>query len=166
MTRKIVSIMVLILLLFAGGAYSSEMFGAKGAQQTNDPTLQQMLTYAIQDEYLARAEYELIIQKYGSERPFSNIIQSEGTHIGMLVTLFEKYGFPVPENTASKYVVLPKGLKESFETGVQAEIENIAMYEKFLEKELPDDVRAVFQRLKDGSGNHLSAFQNGLNRYK
>lgn len=166
MTKKIVPIIILSLLLLAGASvYSAEMFGAKGAEQTSDPTIQQMLTYAIQDEYLALAEYELIIEKYGSMRPFSNIINSEKTHIGMLIPLFESYGFPIPENTAKEHTVLPKDLKESFATGVQAEIENIAMYERFLKKELPDDVKTVFQRLKDASGNHLRAFKNGLSRY-
>ena len=167
MTKKIMTIMILSVFLLVGASvYSAGLFGAKGAEQTPDPTIQQMLTYAIQDEYLARAEYDLIIEKYGSMRPFSNIIRSEDTHISMLTPLFEAYGFSLPENTAKEHTVVPKDLKEAFETGVQAEIENIAMYEKFLEKELPDDVRTVFQRLKDASGNHLRAFRNGLNRYR
>ncbi|MFC1535147.1 DUF2202 domain-containing protein [Thermodesulfobacteriota bacterium] len=124
-----------------------------------------MLTYAVQDEYLARAEYELIIEKYGLSRPFSNIVRSEETHINMLIPLFEKYGFPVPENNASEHVVVPEDTKKALETGVRAEIENISMYKKFLEKELPNDVKLVFLRLKDASENHLRAFRNGLRRY-
>ena len=41
------------------------------------------------------------------------------------------------------------------EIGVEAEIENIAMYESFLKRELPDDVREVYKRLKATSQNHL-----------
>ena len=152
-------------LFITASVYSAELFGTKGAEMTPAPTLQQMLIYAIQDEYLARAEYELIIEKYGAMRPFTNIVKAEETHINMLIPLFDKYGFPVPENTAKDHVVLPKDLKEAFETGVQAEIGNIEMYEKFLKNELSDDVRDVFQRLRDASGNHLKAFKNGLNRY-
>jgi hypothetical protein len=48
---------------------------------------------------------------------------------------------------------------------VQAEIDNIAMYESFLEKELPADVAGLFAELKRASENHLRAFQNNLSRY-
>jgi hypothetical protein len=56
-------------------------------------------------------------------------------------------------------------LKSAFETGVEAEIDNIKMYEKFLTAKLPDDIRDTFERLKKASGNHLRAFQRGLSRY-
>ena len=39
------------------------------------------------------------------------------------------------------------------------EIENIAMYERFLQQELPKDVRQVFESLKNASENHLRAFR-------
>jgi len=166
MTKKIIPLLLFsFMLLVATNVYSAGLFGAKVAEQASDPTLGQMLTYAIQDEYLAHAEYEFIIGKYGSIRPFSNIIRAEETHIDMLKPLFEKYGFQVPENTAKEHIVVPKDLKGAFETGVQAEIDNIGMYEKLLEKSLPDDVKSVFQRLRDASGNHLRAFKNGLSRY-
>ena len=166
MKKKIVIITVLCLVLLSGAnAFAADGFGAKGAEATTNPTIEQMLTYAIQDEYLARAEYELIIDKYGSIRPFSNIIKSEETHIDMLIPLFKTPGFPVPENTAAAHAVLPKDIKTALEIGIQAEIDNIAMYEKFLGMDLPDDVRDVFERLKNASGNHLRAFHNGLKRY-
>ena len=84
----------------------------------------------------------------------------------MLIPLFNEYGFSVPEDTAAEHTVLPKHIKEALETGVQAEIDNIAMYEMFLETALPEDVKVVFERLKSASENHLRAFQNGLNRSK
>ena len=36
-----------------------------------------MLTYAIQDEYLAHAEYDYILKNFGDQRPASNIIKAE-----------------------------------------------------------------------------------------
>jgi hypothetical protein len=166
MKRNILLLVVICIVMALGAhAYAKELFGAKGAQQSSDPTLEQMLTYAIQDEYLARAEYRFIINKYGSIRPFSNIIQAEEQHINMLVPLFTKYGFAVPEDNAAEHIVVPKDLKEALETGVQAEIDNIGMYETFLNRPLPDDVRDVFERLKNASGNHLQAFRNALSRY-
>lgn len=166
MKRKIFLVLFFCALLAPGSnAYAMDLFGAKGAQQSMAPTLEQMLTYAIQDEYLAHAEYEYIINKFGPVRPFSNIIKAEETHISMLTPLFEKYGFQVPKNTAEEHILIPKDLKEAMETGVQAEIDNIEMYEKLLPKTIPDDVRTVFERLKNASGNHLRAFRNGLRRY-
>jgi hypothetical protein len=166
MKRNILLLVVICIVMALGAhAYAKELFGAKGAQQSSDPTLEQMLTYAIQDEYLARAEYRFIINEYGSIRPFSNIIQAEEQHINMLVPLFTKYGFAVPEDNAAEHIVVPKDLKEALETGVQAEIDNIGMYETFLNRPLPDDVRDVFERLKNASGNHLQAFRNALSRY-
>ena len=47
-------------------------YGSAGALEDENMTLADMLTYAIQDEYLARAEYELIISEYGNVRPFTN----------------------------------------------------------------------------------------------
>ena len=61
--------------------------------------------------------------------------------------------------------MIPQDIKTSLEIGVNAEIENIAMYESFLEKDLPEDVRVVFEKLQSASENHLRAFNNGLRRY-
>ncbi|MCK5008763.1 MAG: DUF2202 domain-containing protein [Spirochaetales bacterium] len=44
-------------------------------------------------------------------------------------------------------------------------MDNIAMYESFLQEDLPEDVRDLFERLQQASENHLRAFRNNLNRY-
>jgi len=163
--KSIVVFLLFAILSIFCNSYASDFYGAKGAQQSSELTLEQMLVYAIQDEYLARAEYEYIINQYGSIRPFSNIIKSEETHINMLIPLFAQYGFQLPEDKAKDHILVPKDLKHAFETGVQAEIDNIAMYERFLTKQIPDDVKSVFQRLKNASENHLRAFRNGLSRF-
>jgi len=166
MKRNVLLLVVFSLVMaLSAYVYAQELFGAKGAQQSSDPTLEQMLTYAIQDEYLARAEYNFIINEYGPVRPFSNIIHAEGQHINMLIPLFTAYGFAVPEDNAAEHIVVPRDLKGALETCVQGEIDNIGMYEMFLNKQLPEDVRDVFERLKNASGNHLRAFRNALSRY-
>ena len=163
---KIMLLTLAVGLLAAAGAFASDAdFGARGAAGKDNLTLEQMLTYAIQDEYLARAEYELIMSHYGEMRPFSNIIRSEEQHIAWLVEIFDEYGLDIPTDTAADHVVLPKDLKAAFATGVQAEIDNIAMYAGFLEEELPEDVADLFEELKRASENHLRAFQNNLNKY-
>ena len=157
---------ILLLASVAASVFSQNDFGAGAARMNQNPDLLDMMTYAIQDEYLARAEYEAIIERHGPVRPFSNIIKSEETHIGLLVPLFGTYGFDVPEDMAAEHVYVPDDLKTALEIGVRAEIENIGMYESFLSRDIPDDVRSVFERLKSASENHLRAFENGLNRYR
>lgn len=73
--------------------------------------------------------------------------------------LFEKYDIEIPADTSEKHVVVPDSLETAFETGVKAEIDNIEM---FLGKDLPEDVKNVFEKLMKGSENHLTAFERGL----
>lgn len=142
----------------------NKLIGAKAAKADASLTLEEMLTYAIQDEYLARAKYGLVVEKFGSQRPFSNIIRSEETHIASLKPLFARYNVQIPVDNAREYLSTPNSLKESFEAGVQGEIENIEMYDRFLKQDIPNDVRTVFTRLRNASRNHLRAFQKGLAR--
>lgn len=144
---------------------SSNLIGAEAAKADTDLTLEEMLTYAIQDEYLAKARYSLVVEKFGEQRPFINIISAEVTHISYLKPLFTKYNVTLPADNAKDYIKVPTSIKESLETGVQGEIENIAMYERFLKQNIPNDVKTVFTRLKNASQNHLQAFQKALKFY-
>lgn len=130
-----------------------------------EPSLDVMLQFAIEDEYKAKAEYEAIISKFGEVRPFTNIIQSEAQHISAIIPLYTKRNMTVPEDHASQNVVIPETLKQACEIGVQAEIDNIAMYDHFLKQNLPVDVEQVFEALKSASYNHLNAFSRCASRY-
>lgn len=133
--------------------------GSAKAVTDQNYTLKEMLTYAIQDEYMAQAEYDAIMKKYGTQKPFSNIIRSEAKHIDLLLPLLQNYDVTVPKNDAANRVAVPASLEKSYTAGVQAEEKNIAMYEGFLKEKLPSDVEAVFQRLLANSQYHLAAFQ-------
>lgn len=143
--------------------YAAEI-GAKAALNSKSLTKHEMLTYALQDEYLAKNEYQKTIDKFGDVRPFSNIEKSEEQHIDLLLPLFEKYNVAkVNENEIKEQVIVSASLKEALEACVQAEIDNIAMYNKFLSDEnLPEDMKTVFIHLRDASKNHLRAFKNQL----
>ena len=127
-------------------------------------TTEEMLTYAIQDEYMALAEYEAIVAAYGDSNPFSNLIPAEEHHIALLTDLFTVYGYAVPVNDAADRVALPESLDAAYETGVEVETSNIAMYETFLAQDVPDDVSAVFEALRDASANHQAAFEQAAGR--
>ncbi len=144
-------------------ALAAPNYGAAGAAALADSELTTgaMLTFALQDEYLARAEYQKTLAKFGQRRPFSNIIKAEEQHIAWLVPLFGKYGVTLPPDRGPELAPVPETFDEALQAGVDAEIDNIGMYERFLARELPDDVRAVFEHLLTGSRNHLAAFQGG-----
>ena len=143
-------------------ALSVSGYGSAGATADTNLSLADMLTYAIQDEYAARAEYELILDDYGTLRPFSNILRAEETHIDALLPLFTEYGIAAPADAGADHAALPDSLTSAYQTGVNAEVTNIAMYDLFFEQNLPSDVRAVFESLMHASENHLRAFQNRL----
>lgn len=140
--------------------------GAKAAKKDRDLTIDKMLTYAIQDEYLAYGEYEYILSTFGNQKPFSNIIKAEEKHIEMLKVLFEKYKIQLPFDDSKNHLIIPNSIEESLKAGVQAEIENIAMYEDFLIQQLPDDVKSVFNELMNASKSHLDAFEKNLSKGK
>ena len=165
-TRKLLSALALMLALtLPVMGLAAEEYGAAAVKEGETYTLEQMLTYAIQDEYLARAEYSIIIEKLGVDRPFTNIVKAEGVHVQRLLPLFEAYSFPVPADTAAGLVILPATLEEIYQTNVTAEVRNIEMYETFLQQDgLPEDVEGVFEALKRASENHLAAFQRNLDK--
>lgn len=163
-SKRVILAGILTAVVAMSASAESASYGAAAAKAAVNPTVEQMLVFAIQDEYLARAEYELIMSKAGNVRPFSNITKAEEQHIGWVTDVMRKYGYQVPADEGAAHAVLPKDLRAAYEAGVQAEVDNIAMYEAFLERELPADVRVLFERLRNASENHLQAFRTNLVR--
>lgn len=145
---------------------SLEGFGAKGALSDENLSIADMLNYAIEDEFLAHREYNTIIEKLKTDRPYSNIKKSEEMHIEYLKQIYSNYGLKVPKDKSKDYIKIPKTLLEAGETGVKAEVDNIAMYDLFLKSKLPEDIKEVFTILRDGSRSHLLAFEKQVERLK
>ena len=161
MTKKLA---VLAVVLLTTAALTADDAGAAAAKKESSFTLDEMLLYAFQDEHLALAEYEAIQEEFGAARPYSNIALSEKTHISYLEELYSMLGMGIPSFDASSRVTVPSSLLEAAEIGVQAEVDNIAMYERFLNQDLPDEVRDVFVFLKEASEKHLVAFERQVDR--
>ena len=89
-------------------------------------------------------------------------MRAEETHIDALLPLFDAYGIAAPKDEGADNAVSVASLTAAYQAGVSAEVNNIAMYELFLEETLPDNVKAVFESLMHASENHLRAFQNQL----
>lgn len=142
----------------------TQNYGAEGALNASTLTLPQMLTYALQDEFLAQARYDNILENFGYIRTFAQIKEAELRHINALLPLFERYQVPVPDDDSQLFVTTPESIKTAYAAGVQGEIDNISMYERFLTLNIPNDVRTVFTQLRNASLNHLAAFERGLAR--
>lgn len=139
-------------------AVGATTWGADAALADTDLTIEDMITYSLQDEYLALATYEAVVDAYGEVHPFTRLIVAETMHADALVTLASTYGIAPVEDTADTLVVLPESLDLAYETLLAAEADNIAMYEAFLAvDDLPDDVELVFTRLRDASLRHQAA---------
>jgi hypothetical protein len=137
-----------------------DSYGSVSALDQTTFTIEEMLIYALQDEYAARAEYDYVLSTFDITKPFSNIIKSEETHISLLLPLFDTYELAELEDTSDSHLISIGSVEEAFDIGVQAEIFNIAMYNLFLEQDdLPDDIKDVFIKLRDASMNHLAAFE-------
>jgi hypothetical protein len=139
-------------------------YGALASFNDENLTLEKMLTYAIQDEYLAKAEYQYILDKFNDLTPFQDIMMAEVQHILDVKILLEKYKFPVPEDLSANHLIKVDNSEQTYEVGVKAELDNIAMYEDFLTKELPEDVTTTFEFLIKASQQHLSVFEKLLTR--
>lgn len=139
-------------------------YGALASFNDEDLNLEKMLTYAIQDEYLAKAEYQYVVDTFNNLSPFGDIMMAEVAHIADVKILLEKYKFPVPEDLSASHLTKVENSEQTYEIGVKAEQDNIAMYEDFLTKELPEDVTTTFEFLIKSSQQHLNVFEKLLKR--
>jgi hypothetical protein len=150
-----VIVIIGIMALFLGCATPSQ--GQSGKLSGGEI---EALDKAIQDEYKARATYKGVIEKFGSVKPFSNILQAEEQHISALAGLYDKYGMEVPKDEWKNKTIEYDTLEDACQAGVQAEIENAALYDELMESTDKQDILAVFQNLQKASrDNHLPAFQ-------
>ena len=123
---------------------------------------------ALADERKAHATYEAILDRFGDVRPFVNIVQAEQRHIDMLLPLYARYDVAPPtDETIVPEAVQTEDMLGLCRIGVQAEIDNVRLYDEHLLPAVADypDISAVMQRLRDASeNNHLPAFQRCVDR--
>lgn len=144
------------------------MMGGYGYQTTistdltgsdyNEASLKAALDIVLADEYKARAEYEAIVKAFGSENPYVQLINAETNHISALTRVYTAFGFAVPADNGDDFTVLPSSLDASYQVGIDAETANIALYETYLNTDLPTSVERIFENLQRASENHLAVF--------
>jgi hypothetical protein len=164
--RKAFNAVIAGILIATMGMIGSSFFPLTAMAQTSlDAETQQAMIDSINDEYRARAFYNAVIEKFGSVRPFTNIVRSENNHVNLWENLFAKYGIAVPADSFAGNVSVPDTLKAACEMGVEAEIDNVAMYDRFLTFVTQSDLQAAFTQLRQVSQEkHLTAFERCVQR--
>lgn len=132
------------------------MVAAEGLPQGLEATL----AYALDDERRAEATYQAVIDRHGPVRPFVNIIEAERRHAARVIELMRARGFAVPANRWAGKGVSPDTVAEACREGIEAERENIALYDRLLPTVADPEARQVLAALQAASrDNHLPAFE-------
>ena len=123
------------------------------------------LLAALDDEYRAEATYQAVLYKHGEVRPFSNIILAEQRHQQMAKAALDRRGWAYGANPYSGKIKAPATLLEACQIGVQAEVENIALYDRLLPTIDDAAARELLTKLQWASReNHLPAFERCVAR--
>lgn len=127
--------------------------------------LRTILLEALEDERKAEATYAAVLAKFGDVRPFSIIIDAERRHSSAIEGQMVRLGIPIPPNTWKGRAPAPASLADACRGAVQAEVENIALYDRLLPSIADSTVRQVLENLQAASrNNHLPAFRRCLAR--
>ncbi|MCU0881664.1 MAG: hypothetical protein MUF14_03230 [Hyphomonadaceae bacterium] len=123
---------------------------------------------ALDDEWQAEAAYAAMIDRFGSVRPFTNIIEAERRHAEAIQHQLRRLGVAVPANRwANAALPVPATLTEACEQAIAAELQNFALYQRLLPKVSDPAARHVLERLQAASRDrHLLAFRRCLARQK
>jgi hypothetical protein len=134
------------------------------------------LVFMYQEEKVARDVYLTLSDLY-SNNTFTNIAKAEQKHMDAVKSLLVKYSLEVPVvsdeigvfelealQTAYNDLIAKGEVSETsaLEVGRDIELMDIADLEERM-VDTTDDIKAVYQKLLDGSYNHLNAFNSALN---
>lgn len=124
------------------------------------PILHQALRIALYDEYAARAFYGLVVEAFGPQPPFVNIVHAEQRHVEALSRQCERLGIPRPLDPFPLETEIEPTWRANCERAVMGEIANIRLYHYLLPHINDPQVGNVMQNLQAASlNNHLPAFQ-------
>lgn len=153
--------------VIATDASLATMDGASAEPPLPQPVIE-ALDLALADERHALATYQAVIARFGEVRPFVNIARAEQRHIDALLPLYDRFDARVPEDQT---VIDPEthslDLKSLCQIGVDAEIENVRLYDEELLPAVADypEITSVMGALRDASANnHLPAFRRCVDR--
>lgn len=139
---------------------------ASASANQADNTDAEALQMALDDEYRAEAIYAAVMDAHGEARPFVNIIEAERRHARRVKAEMDRLGISYdPVNPYLGQIEAPASLLEACEQGVEAEIENIALYDRLLPAISDSGVKATLSDLQWASRErHLPAFKRCVAR--
>jgi len=152
---------------------SKELATQTVTSQSN--TTEDLLLYLIEEEKLAHDVYKVMYDKYGA-KVFGNILNSESTHQGKVLTLLQARNIADPrspevgvfknQELQTLYNVLivqgNKNATEAYKAGVVIEEKDIKDISMQLSTATDQDVITTLEVLRSGSENHLRAFNRQL----
>lgn len=124
-------------------------------------SLQTALTAALAQERAALATYQNVVAKFGSIRPFANVIPSEQRHVSTLEAFFAEYKLALPTGAVSG-TAAPATVSAACGLGVTTERALVSLYDA----QLPNvaafaDVHQAFEAFRTVSmDRHLTAFEH------
>lgn len=148
-----------------GAGYAGSMMGTGiGLGELTDVEAQG-LVMAIEEEYKARALYEYVIANFGPVAPFVEIAASEAQHASVLVRTATKYGISYPAYDPSVFSFpVFSTIEEAYQAGIDAEIEDAALYDTLMAGTDRVDLLRVYSNLQRASlESHLVEFEYYLN---
>lgn len=137
------------------------------------------LIFMVEEEKMARDVYEYLYAKWDLGI-FGNIAKAEQKHMDAVVALLEKYNLNYAatlqtrgsfenEELQSLYDSLintgDASIVGALKVGKLIEETDIEDLEAIVAEDIPEDLKAVYENLLNGSYNHLSAFTSQLSRY-
>jgi len=137
------------------------------------------LIFMVEEEKMARDVYEYLYAKWDLGI-FGNIAKAEQKHMDAVVALLEKYNLEYAatlqtrgsfenEELQSLYDSLintgDASIVGALKVGKLIEETDIEDLEGIVAEDIPEDLKAVYENLLNGSYNHLSAFTSQLSRY-
>ena len=159
-----------------GGNTSNQKSTApSGASTTNSTSTEELTLYLIEEEKLAHDVYTVMYQKYGA-KVFGNILESESSHQAQVLALLQARNISDPRSSEigvfknqelqALYNQLIKqgniSATEAYKVGVIIEEKDIADISAQLATTTESDVVATLEKLRQGSENHLRAFNRQL----
>lgn len=138
----------------------------------------ELLLYLIEEEKLAHDVYTVMYQTYGAN-VFGNILKSEETHQDRVLSLLQARDIKDPRSNElgvfnnselqKLYNDLISQGKQSaldaYKVGVIIEEKDIADITKQLSTATEEDIVSTLEALRNGSENHLRAFNRQIGRY-
>lgn len=172
--------LLLVVLSFAGGFFNNPAAAVDTlpVQELTSSEIDGLLQMR-EEEKLARDVYLTLYDTWGIQT-FFNIAQAEQTHMNAVKTILDKYDLedPIKDYTVGVftneelqklyYDLVAEGQKSIIDAlKVGATIEDMDIYDldKLLETTDNEDIKLVYENLKQGSENHMRAFAGMLERY-